>query len=289
MERKGLGRGLSTLIGNPLPEDAASRVLQAPISEIRPNTQQPRQEWDETTLAELAESIRTYGVLQPLLIRGRPGSYELVAGERRLRASRLAGLSHVPALLRETDEEGSLKLALIENIQREDISPLDAAQAYQHLIDRFQMTQEEVARSVGKSRPAVANALRLLKLPSSILDRLRSRAITEGHARALLAIDDPGEQERLCRLAVEGQSVREIEAAGRSVKTEATPARKAELKTTIRHPSHSHPHLEALMERLRQSLKVKVEIRGDEKQGLLCLAYYSEEDLQALADRLLEE
>ncbi|MDQ2731624.1 MAG: ParB/RepB/Spo0J family partition protein [Armatimonadota bacterium] len=289
MERKGLGRGLSTLIGNPLPDDSAARVLQVSVAEIRANTQQPRQEWDDATLAELADSIRLHGVLQPLLIRGRPGSYELVAGERRLRASRLAGLSHVPAILRETDDEGSLRLALIENIQREDISPLDAAQAYQHLIDRFGMSQEEVARTVGKSRPAVANALRLLKLSAPILERLRNRTITEGHARALLAIADPREQERLSLLAAQGSSVREIEAAGRPIRIEQDPARKAELKTNVRHTPQTRPHLEALVERLRQTLKVKVEIRGDEQQGLLCLAYYSEDDLQALADRLLGE
>ncbi|MCA1596961.1 MAG: ParB/RepB/Spo0J family partition protein, partial [Chloroflexi bacterium] len=214
MERKALGRGLSTLLG-PAADETLNRVVQVPIAEIRANPRQPRQEWNDESLAELSDSIRENGVLQPLIARGKPGSYELVAGERRLRASSLAGLTHVPVIVRETDDEGSLRLALIENIQREDISPLDAAQAYQHLLDRFGMTQDDVARAVGKSRPAVANALRLLKLPTAILESLRARAISEGHARALLAIEDPDEQERLWRRAESGATVREIEAGGR--------------------------------------------------------------------------
>jgi len=288
MERKGLGRGLSSLIGTPLSEDP--RVLQVPLSEIRPNPHQPRQEWNDDALQELADSIRANGILQPIIIRGRSGGYELVAGERRLRAARLAGLTHAPAILRETDEEGLLRLALIENIQREDISPLDAAQAYHHLVTDFKMTQEEVARAVGKSRPAVANALRLLRLPDSIRESLRSRTITEGHARALLSVEDPREQLRLCRLAEGGASVRDIEDEARKALHPAPAAESgAEVRSVVRRPHPNLPHLNALSDELRRALGLKVEIRGDDNAGQLVIDYYSQDDLQDLADRLLRD
>ena len=287
MERKALGRGLSSLVGGLVVEDQALRILRLPIDEIQPNPQQPRQEWDEEALAGLAESIRANGVLQPLLVRGRAGSYELIAGERRLRAARIAGLTHVPAVIRETDEEGSLQLALIENIQREDISALDAAVAYQQLISRFGMTQEQVSAAVGKSRSAVANTLRLLKLPQAILESLRRREISEGHARALLAIEDPAQRTRFWKLACKGASVREIEAGAHP--TAAEPGSGTNLGTVVRRSARLAPHLEALVDRLRRSLGVKVEIRGDDRGGVLSLEYYSEEDLQSLADRLLQE
>ena len=309
MERKALGRGLTSLITTPLSNESAGRVLRIPIHDIRPNPHQPRQEWDEDSLTELSASIREHGVLQPLIVRGTPGRYELVAGERRLRACRMAGLTHVPALLRDTDESGSLKLALIENIQREDISPLDAAHAYQSLIDEFNMTQEDVSAAVGKSRSAIANTLRLLKLPAGVQESLRRRSITEGHARCLISVEDPSEQERLLRLAEDGASVREIEAAARGdampgsggavlnpsgpvVITPAQPENPGarpgvQLLTTVKKTHPSNPYLDSVVEQLRLTLGVKVEIRGDQHRGLLCLEYYTEEDLQALADRLL--
>ncbi|HET6382958.1 MAG TPA: ParB/RepB/Spo0J family partition protein [Armatimonadota bacterium] len=280
-ERKALGRGLSSLISAPI-ETPGDRVLQIPIEEIRPNPRQPRQEWDEAALSDLSDSIKANGILQPVIVRGRAGSYELVAGERRLRAARQAGLTDIPAVIREIDDEGSLRLALIENIQREDITAVESARAFQSLVDRFGMSQDDVARAVGKSRPAVANTLRLLRLPDPILESLRSREITEGHARALLAVEAPEERDRLWKLAREGASVREIEAGGRKQPPSSA------VTVPSRRERRAQPHLDDLASRLRRALGTKVEIRGDDNAGAIILEYYSSEDLENIAAKLLE-
>jgi ParB family chromosome partitioning protein len=201
--RKALGRGIDALIPGAnrgaapesAPPDAPSPDLSVAIDKIRPNPRQPRTEFDEAALSELAGSIKVQGIIQPLLVRPMDdGDFELVAGERRLRAAERAGLTHVPVFVREMSDRESLELALVENIQRDDLSPLEEATAYQRLINEFHHTQEEVAARVGKSRPAIANALRLLKLPDTIKRDLSRGRLTAGHARVLLSIDDPAAQ-----------------------------------------------------------------------------------------------
>jgi len=284
MMRKPLGRGLDALIpGAPKPALAEMSVAvdepqrQVAVDRIRPNPRQPRTEFDEAALAELAASVRVQGVLQPLLVRpDGDGSYELVAGERRLRAARLAGLRDVPVVVREVSDRESLELALIENIQRDDLSPLEEAAAYQRLIDDFGHTQEDIATRVGKSRPAIANAIRLLKLPESIRRELSRGRLTAGHARVLLSLDSADAQLRAARQILARQlSVRDTErlAAGRT--------KKGGVSTSGR-----DPHRAALERDLAASLGTRVRIVPGRKGGRIEIEYYSNEELQGLVDRL---
>ena len=202
--RKALGRGLEALLPGSVPSapsegtppPARDRI---PILEIRPNPDQPRRHFDEAALETLAESIRARGLLQPLLVRPVPGGFELVAGERRLRAAQRAGLDAVPVVVRETEPQQRLELALIENLQRENLTPLEEAEAYRHLIDVYGLSQDDVARAVGKSRPAVANALRLLALPEAVKAQLEGGEISAGHARAVLSVGDHDAQVEFAR------------------------------------------------------------------------------------------
>ena len=188
------------------------RVLDLPIDALRPNPNQPRIEFDEASLRSLSDSIRRYGILQPLTVRRTDEGYELIAGERRLRAAKLAGLREVPCLLARSSEEESALLALIENLQREDLSPIEEAQGYQTLMEHYHFTQEEVSRSVGKSRPAITNAMRLLRLPEEIIHMVSGGKLSAGHARTLLAFESEDDQLQAAQLAVkQGLSVRELE------------------------------------------------------------------------------
>ena len=202
MARKsGLGKGLDALfVDNST--DHANGVVTLRISEIEPNKNQPRKDFDENALAQLADSIAEHGVLQPLLVRPMTnGGYQLVAGERRWRASKMAGLSEVPVVVQEMTDTEAMEIGLIENLQREDLNPIEEALGYRELIDAHQMTQDMVAQRVGKSRPVVANALRLLNLPDGVVKMVRSGALSAGHARALLSIDDPEEQNLMAKKA----------------------------------------------------------------------------------------
>ena len=210
----GLGRGLDALIATDEVTTAGSSVIsEIPLAQITPNPDQPRKDFDEEALHELAESIRTYGVIQPVTLR-RTGddSYQIVAGERRWRASGLAGLTSIPAYIKEVEDQSVLELALVENIQRSDLNPMEIALAYKGLIDELQITQDDLSERVGKNRATIANYLRLFKLPGEIQVALKNKEIDMGHARALLAVDDLGEQLRLFRLIREGgYSVRKVE------------------------------------------------------------------------------
>ena len=281
--RKALGRGLDALIpgaGRSLPsselisEQAPTDLLVA-IDKIRPNPRQPRIEFDEGALAELVTSIRTQGVIQPLLVRRRPdGDYELVAGERRLRAAERAGLTHVPVFAREISDAESLELALVENIQRDDLLPLEEATAYQRLINEFGHTQEEVAERVGKSRPAVANALRLLRLPESIKQDLTRGRLTAGHARVLLSIDDADAQVRASKqIQARQMSVRDAE--------QLAAARKGGTRPVAR-----DPHRGALERELSSALGTRVRITPKGRGGRIEIEFYSPEELQGLVDRI---
>jgi len=245
------------------------------IDRIRANPRQPRTEFDENALAELAASIRTQGIIQPLLVRRLPdGEYELVAGERRLRAAERAGLTHVPVFVRDISDRESLELALVENVQRDDLSPLEEATAYQRLMSEFGHTQEQIAERVGKSRPAVANSLRLLRLPDSIKQDLARGRLSAGHARVLLAIDDSDAQLRAAKqIQTRQMSVRDAE---HLVSARKAPAR----------PVGRDPHRGALERELSTTLGTRVRILPKGRGGRIEIEFYSPEELQGLVGRI---
>ncbi len=292
-KRGGLGRGLDALYEDnsaafPSDTDAGNGTMMVRLSSIEPNRGQPRKNFDEASLSELAESIREHGVLQPLLVRRIEGgtslsgdSYQLVAGERRWRAARMAGLTEVPVVVREMTEAEVMEFGLIENLQREDLNPLEEAGGYQELIETFGLTQEAVARKVGRSRSAIANALRILRLPRQVHPWLVDGSLSMGHAKALIGIEDQDKLVELARLAAEkGLSVREVERLAARIKAEnplAAP-KKAE------NVDHYYREMQlALNNELGR--KVKINLRSEDK-GVVEIAFYSKEDLQQIAGLL---
>ncbi|HTE85997.1 MAG TPA: ParB/RepB/Spo0J family partition protein [Dehalococcoidia bacterium] len=278
---RGLGRGLAALLpGGP---EAAHEV---DIDLIAPNPEQPRKQLDAQSLQELAESIRQHGILQPLIVSrhlatGGGASYALIAGQRRLQAARLAGLTRVPVVVREIQDVQRLELALVENLQRADLSPLDEAAAFRRLIDEFGLTQEEVARRVGRGRVAVANSLRLLGLSPLIRSSLASGEISAGHARALLGAGLETDRAHLLgQIVQQGLSVRQTEVLVRGLRIAGVPPR----ERSIRAPD---PERVALEERLRSALATQVEIRPSRRGGRILIRYYNEDDLQEILDVLL--
>ncbi|HJP83853.1 MAG TPA: ParB/RepB/Spo0J family partition protein [Fimbriimonadaceae bacterium] len=282
--RRAIGRGLSQLIGESNERLASIppgvQITEIPVDQIVPNSRQPRRAFDPETLEDLANSIRTHGLLQPLVVR-RSGkdAYELIAGERRLRASKLAGRKTVPAIVRDASHEASLELALIENIQREDINAVDCAIAYRQLTDEFNLTQEEVASRVGKSRVAITNTLRLLKLPDRIQSGISEGMISEAHARALLGFESDAH-----RLAVydqildKGLTVKDVEEKAKSTGSRRERARKEKLQPEM------DPNLSAVEEGLAVMLGTSVKIKPSPIGGEVTFQYYSNDDL----DRILE-
>ena len=284
MARKGgLGKGLDALIPGSHQQASEGEILSISIDEIQPNPHQPRQDIHEDSLAELALSIREHGILQPLVVTQEPGAsgYTLIAGERRLRAARMAGLAAVPVIVRLASEQQRLELALIENIQRADLAPLETAEAYHVLSEEFNLSHEEIAERVGKSRVAVTNTLRLLKLPENIRAALASQKISEGHARALLQLPSPQAQTAVLQLILERElNVRQTEELVRKYGGERPPRR-------IFHPPS--PEIQALEERLRKRLGTKVSLRHGKKGGSLVIHYYSDEELNNLMAQLLND
>jgi ParB family chromosome partitioning protein len=281
MPRKALGKGLGALIAGVDAADETGAILQLSPSMIQPNPFQPRRDFPQDSIRDLAASIKTHGMLQPLVVRETDDGYQLIAGERRLRASQEAGLSLVPALLEKADDSRMLMIALVENLQREELAPLDEAAAYRELIDRFNLSQGEVAEQVGRDRSTVANALRLLKLPREIRDLLASGNISAGHARSLLSVHDPAEQLDLARRIVEGRlSVREAEKRSRRTGKVAAPSTRAQ----------PGPEIVALQEKLKRHFGTKVVIRpvgqGSSKAagGRIEIDYYSDEDLERILE-----
>lgn len=289
MTRKsGLGRGLDALIpvGSFQPEMPAKEtggIVEIPVKDILPNPRQPRGVFNEEELAELADSIRQHGILQPLLVtRGvQPDSYILIAGERRLMAARLAKLELVPAILREINEQQRLELALIENLQRTDLSPLETAEAYRQLAEDFGLAHEEIASQVGKSRTAVTNTLRLLKLSAPIKKALAEGLISEGHARALLALSTHQAQTAALNTVIKNNlNVRQTEELVRKLSGQKP-------ETSIR--SALPPELIEIEDRLRETLGTKVTLSHGQKGGTLVIHYYSDEELEALVDKIIKE
>ncbi len=253
-------------------------VFLCPIEAIRPSPWQPRTFYDEEALAELAASIKEKGVLQPLLVRElTPGLYELVAGERRWRAAKLAGLERVPVIVRDLSPQEALEWALIENLQREDLNPIEEARGYKRLMEEFQLTQEEVARKVGRDRSTIANALRLLKLPEDIQEDLLAGRLSAGHARAILSLGVPAQMRKLRDLILaKGLSVRQAEALARKMKEESPPSP----------PPAKDPNLLALETELGEILGTKVQLKWGKRKGRLVIEFHSSEQFEAFLERL---
>ncbi|MBW3534066.1 MAG: ParB/RepB/Spo0J family partition protein [Gemmatimonadetes bacterium] len=284
-KRERLGKGLGALLGDYLDADPADAdIHRLPVGAIAPNPLQPRKEFSEEELAELVESIRENGLLQPLVVRPSPsqaGRYELVAGERRLRSVQRLEWADVPVVVREVDDEALLVLALVENLQREALGPLEEAEGYRTLGERFGLTQDEIARSVGKDRSTVANFLRLLKLPPSVRRLLEEGQLATGHARALLSLEDPIKAAELARRAVrEGWSVREVE---RRVRGGGDEARKRRPASSVGGSSTRDPMVRALEESLRETLATRVTIKGASGgKGVIEVPFHGTEDFERI-------
>lgn len=279
-KKGGLGKGLDALFLENSAEEQG-KVVTLRLSEIVPNRAQPRKQFDENALAELAESIAQHGVIQPLLVRPlADGTYQLVAGERRWRASRQAGLTEVPVTVREMTDKEAAQLALIENLQREDLNPMEEANGYRTLMETYALTQEETARVVNKSRPAVANALRLLNLPTAVAGLVESGALSAGAARTVLAFETEGEQLAAAEEAVaKGLSVRDLERMAKNAKKE-----KKEPTVTAFAKNSFYSEVELA---LAEHLGRRVQVVEGKKGGILQLEFYSEDDLKDLANRLV--
>lgn len=280
---KGLGRGLGALLGDfteEVPEQNGYRQL--PIYKVEPNPDQPRHDFDEEELQALADSIAVHGVIQPLTVREMPnGYYQIIAGERRWRAARLANLSEVPAVIIEADDKKAMELALIENLQRQDLNPMEEALGYQSLMADYGMTQEETASRVGKSRPAVANALRLLSLSEDVREMVRTGKLTAGHARAVLSIKDVKRQEEAARkIAALGLSVRQAELMCKSMAKEQ-PQKETQVTLAVDYVAECE---KSLSKHLGRGVKI---VNGKRK-GRFELEFYGQEDLQTLLDALMK-
>ncbi len=280
-KKRGLGMGLSALLGEVPPADATDEgadVRRVPVEYLEPSPLQPRRTFADEELAALAASIREHGLLQPILVRparGPGAAYEIVAGERRWRAAQRAGLEEVPVVVRELDDRGALELALVENLQREDLNPLEEAEAYARLVQDFGRSQEEVAQALGRSRSHIANTLRLLQLPEPVRELLRRGELTAGHARALLAATDPVALAR--EVIAHKLSVRE---------TEERVRRQRKTPTRRRTAAESDPDLAAVARKLSQMLGLRVEIRHGRRGGRVVIRYSTPAQLEAVCRRL---
>ena len=295
--KKGLGKGLGALLGGDLTEETKkeepqekivveTKIVEVPkevylkISMIEPNQEQPRKEFYQEQLEELAESIRNYGVLQPIMVQKKGDLYEIIAGERRWRAAKMAGLKEVPVIIRDFDRQKKMEISLIENVQRSDLNPIEEAMAYRQLIEEFGIKQEEIAERVSKNRATIANSLRLLKLDPRVQELLTQGVISNGHARALLAIEDLEQQYGAAELIVKnGLSVREVE---KLVKSLLKPAKEKEPKKEERDLSFIFQDLE---ERMKSIMGTKVMIhRKDKSKGRIEIEYYSEAELERIVE-----
>jgi ParB family transcriptional regulator, chromosome partitioning protein len=276
MTRKALGRGLSALLQEV--ETTTAGLQQVPVDLIVPNPFQPRSAFPEDTIRELADSIRSSGLLQPILVRRVDGKYQVVAGERRLRAAKLAGLQAVPAVVRDLGDRESLELAVTENLMREDLNPIEVARAYCSLQERFQLGHDEIATRIGVNRSTVSNTLRLLRLPQQLQDMVAKGDVSAGHARALLGLESADRQNELARLITKrGLSVRQVESL----------VAKAQSAPEVQKPAAQvDPNRRAAALEMERALGTRVKIVGSEKRGKIEITYFSGEDLQRLYELL---
>ena len=285
MEKRGLGRGLGALIPEREIEEHSQgsipkeHIRYLPVEQIKPNPYQPRENFDSQSLEELVASIKEKGIIQPIIVRHSASGYELIAGERRWRAAKSLNLKEIPVIVRQAKDEESLELALIENIQRQNLSPIEEAHAYKHLMEQFGFTQEKIAQTVGKARASVANTLRLLKLPLEIQEMLKKGQLSFGHGKVLLELEDVQKQLALSRQIVsKSLSVRELE----NLVFQHHKARPAKVVSETR----KLPHLKAIEEELRQILGTKVKIASGPKRGTMHIEFYSQEDLERIYNQI---
>jgi ParB family chromosome partitioning protein len=281
-KKRGLGKGLDALIpsGEGFTDDLAG-IKQIPVARVKPNPRQPRLELDPEELSSLSDSIKEHGVLQPVVVLpgDAQGNFTLIAGERRLRAAKQAGLNEIPAVIRDVDERQQLELALIENLQRSDLNPLEAAEGYRQLIEDFDLSHEEIAQRIGKSRTSVTNTIRLLKLSAAVRSALQEGKISEGHARALLTLSTAQAQSAALQTVLSRElNVRQTEELVRKLSGERQ-AKKPKKKQP--------PEVKALEDQLRQALGTKVTVRRGANGGSIVLRFYSDEELNTLVDQLL--
>jgi len=277
-ERRALGKGIGALIpGREI--TAQENIPQLKLEQIRPNPFQPREEFDAQGLEELMQSIREKGIIQPVLVRRRGDFYELIAGERRFRAAQMLKLEEIPAIIKDVEDEDSLELSLIENIQRQDLNPIEEARAYKYLIDKFNLTQERVSEVLGKARVSITNTLRLLNLPQEVQEEMRKGRISFAHGRALLELTDANQQRRLAQQIISnGLSVRELE---NLVKKHRPKTSGPQVKRTS-----GEPYVAVLEEELQHILATKVRIIKRKKRGHITIEFYSQEDLERIVKRM---
>jgi ParB family chromosome partitioning protein len=292
---RGLGRGLDALFQEQVPvvkresenidrqiqnEDDQNRIIYIDINDIKPNENQPRKKFDEDKIEELAESIKEHGVIQPLIVSSADNGYMIVAGERRWRASRKAGLKTVPCIVRDLTEEENMLVTIIENLQREDLDPVEEAKGLQQMIKTYGLTQDQVSKSVGKSRPYITNSLRLLKLSDEIQDKISKGIISAGHARAILSLDKEDDRKKLCDMIIKSQlSVREAEHHAALMNgTEKKPAGKTRAK--------KDPDIMRIENDLKEKLGTRVQIKKNGKKGKIELSFFSDDDLNRIIDLL---
>jgi ParB family chromosome partitioning protein len=277
-KRKALGRGFSALFPDTVTEEEDRGLFYCPIESISPNPHQSRQSFGESELAELAQSIKEKGVIQPILVTKTKDGFQLIAGERRWRAAQKAGLDKIPALIRDVSPAEALQIALIENIQRQDLNPIEEAAAYQELLQRFNFTQDALSARIGKNRTTIANFLRLLKLPDDVQRDLIDGRLSAGHARVLVSVDSPSTQRKIRDLVIKGSlSVRQTEALVKRFLTSKKPK-------AIRDEIDSY--LESLVSDLQDSLGTKVAIKRKGKKGRIIIEFYSDDELGRLVERL---
>lgn len=278
--KKGLGRGLDALISSTdALESSFESVLELKINDVEPNSGQPRKVFDQEKLLALSESIRDHGIVQPIIVRKDGTRYIIVAGERRWRAAKLAGLKTIPAVVKEMSSREEMEIALIENLQREDLNPIEEAEAYQRLLDEHSMTQEDVSRLVGKSRASVANSVRLLSLAKEIQDMLSDGRLTSGHARTLITVGNQKRQQELAEQIVDkGLNVRETEKLASQELKRATSAKKIEKKDNV--------ELVSVLENLRSIFGTKIDLKRGKDKGKIVIEYYSKEEFDRIIDML---
>jgi len=274
MVKKGLGRGLGALLATDDIEN--NGILEIKINDIEPNTNQPRKNFDDEKLSQLAESIKQHGVVQPIIVKKEGDIYRIVAGERRWRAARIAGLTTIPVIVKELTNKQLMEVALIENLQREDLNPIEEAEAYNRLITEYNMTQEEISKTIGKSRSAVANSLRLLNLCEEVLEYLKNGELTSGHARCLVPIEEKESQIKIAKVIIEKQlSVRE---------TEKLVKRFLSKKTGQKKPRQELENIIEIEEKFTKVFGTKVKLMHGKKKGKILIEYYSNEELERIIE-----